>query len=667
MEKYKKALAQCVRCVIFLVFAHASSAAEGDQPVATPPIDQVVSAYGPMSETQQIALSADGTRVAFRKLTAERDMVIVYSLTENKMLTGLNVEDINPSGLRFLDAQHLVLWASDHGRISNRYRGSFDLSTAFVFDVDSGDLERLLRPGDVIAEYATRLGRMVGASSDNQYLYMPAPVPESKNDRSPDLSLLRVNLDSPRKPRQIVKGSYDTLDYFIDGNGNVLAQTVYDNETNLFEVKVPRDGDWETVYSRETETLDDVSFSGVTPDLQSLVLLKTDQNTGRVAYYTLSLSDGSISEKLVGRDDADVGGLVTNFNRIVEGVWYSGFTPEYQLFDAKRQAHLDKITAQFPGRYVMLSDTTPDWRHLIVWVSGDDTSGAYYLASDGEKLRYLTSSRPRVSADMVQPVVEHSFKARDGLTIPTLLTLPLAHADNPRRLPTIIFPHGGPASYDRKTFDWMAQAFAARGYLVVQPQFRGSTGFGAKHYQAGWGEWGRKMQDDLTDAVEYFAKGGLADADRVCIVGASYGGYAALAGAAYTPELYRCAVSINGVSDVEGLIDDRRSYGQDNSWVVSYFERSMFNGEYSKEDLKAISPIYAVDKIKAPVLLIHGENDTVVPKAQSTEMEDALEDANKPVTFIELDEDSHYLESNETRQQTLKAILEFVDPHLSGS
>ncbi|MCP8898031.1 alpha/beta hydrolase family protein [Gilvimarinus xylanilyticus] len=667
MEKTKRALVQCVGFISFLIMAQASGAAQADQPASIPSIEQVVSAYGPMSETQQIALSADGTRVAFRKLTAERDMVIVYSLTENKMLTGLNVEDINPNGLRFLDANHLILWAFDHGRISNRYRGSHDLSTAFVFNVDSGNLERLLRPGDVIAESSTRLGRIVGASSDNKFVYMPAYVPERKSDLSPDLSLLRVDLDSPRNPRQIVKGSYDTRDYFIDGKGNVLAQTVYDNETDLFEVKVPRDGDWKTVYSRETDTLDGVDFRGVTSDLKSLVLLKTDQNTGRVAYYTLSLEDGSISEKLIGRDDADVGGLVTNFNRIVEGVWYSGFTPKYQLFDPEQQARLDKITAQFPGRYVVLYDRTPDWQHLIVWVSGDDSSGAYYLASEGEQLRYLTASRPVVTADMIQPVVEHSFEARDGLTIPTLLTLPLAHADNPQSLPTIILPHGGPASHDQKSFDWMAQAFAARGYLVVQPQFRGSTGFGAKLYQAGWGEWGRKMQDDLTDAVEYFAKGGVADPKRVCIVGSSYGGYAALAGAAFTPDLYRCAVSINGVSDVEGLIDDRRSSGGDDSWVVSYFERSMFAGDYTDENLKAISPLQAVDKIKAPILLIHGEDDTVVPIAQSKDMEDALEDKDKPVTFIELDEDSHYLHSNKTRQQTLKAILEFVDPYLSDS
>ncbi|UTF61108.1 S9 family peptidase [Gilvimarinus sp. DA14] len=671
MENYIKTLTRCVQILTVTALTHTANAADGAVQDAASSnevmsIEQVVSAYGVLPQTQQMRVSPDGSLLAFRKVTAEKDLVVVYSLKENKLVTGVNVGDIDPGYLYFLDDEHLVLVASENMRLAG-YRGRHDISSAFVLNVSNGELDQLLRPGDVIAKGQTGLGSIVGTSDNNKYLYMPAYVAESKADRSPDYSLMRVNLESPRRPRQIVKGEPDTRDYFMDGQGNLLAEEIYDNGTNLHEIDVPDgDGGWKTIFSRET-ALYDYSMMAVTADLKSLVFLDTDESTGREGYFTMSLADGSISQEPIGRSDADVAGLLTDINRIAYGVIYSGFKPSYQMFDPAHQARVDSITEQFPDQHLTLTDWSPDWKRLVFMVQGGASAGTYYLSSEGKKLRYLSSAYGEISDAMVNPTVLHTYKARDGLSIPTILTLPSSRAENPRKMPAVIMPHGGPAAYDSLSFDWMAQALAARGYLVVQPQFRGSVGFGLDHYMAGQGEWGRKMQDDITDAVEYFGNGGLLDPEHVCIVGASYGGYAALAGAAYTPELYSCAVSINGVTDLEGLLDDRRSSGGDDHWVVEYFERSMVKGEYTEDDLKAISPLFAADKVKAPVLLIHGENDKVVPIEQSEDMHDELKDAGKESTFIELDNESHYLQYSKTRQQTLKAILEFVDPYLSDS
>lgn len=665
MEKYTAALVQCVQFLVLALVAPIASAAEGDQKTTIASVEQVVSAYGVLPQTQQMRVSPDGSLLAFRKVTADQDVVVVYSLKEKKLLSGANVDSIDPGYLYFLDDEHLVLVASENMRLRG-YRGRHDISTAFVLNVHSGDMDQLLRPGDVIAKGQLGLGGIVGTSDNNKYLYMPAYVAESKSDLSPDYSLMRVTLDSPRRPRQIVRGEPDTEDYFMDGQGNVLAQEIYDNSRNLYEIDVPTERGWQTIFSRETP-LYDFSMRAITADLKSLVFVDTDEATGREGYFTMSLADGSIAQASIGRTDADVASLLTDINRIAYGVVYSGFKPEYHMFNPKHQERIDAVIAQFPDQHVALTDWSPDWQHLVFFVQGGASSGNYYLASAGEKLRYLSSSYPDITDSMVHPTVVHTYNARDGLEIPTILTLPNSRADNPRKMPAVVMPHGGPASYDSQSFDWMAQAFAARGYLVIQPQFRGSVGFGLDHYMAGQGEWGRKMQDDITDAVEYFGNGGLLDPERVCIVGASYGGYAALAGAAYTPDLYRCAVSINGVTDLEGLLDDRRSSRGDDHWVVEYFERSMVKSEYTEEDLKAISPVYAAAKVKAPVLLIHGENDKVVPIEQSEDMHDELQDAGKQSTFIELDNESHYLEYSATRQQTLKAILEFVNPYLSDS
>ena len=201
-------------------------------------------------------------------------------------------------------------------------------------------------------------------------------------------------------------------------------------------------------------------------------------------------------------------------------------------------------------------------------------------------------------------------------------------------------------------------------YVSLQPQFRGSDGFGVKHLLAGRGEWGRKMQDDLTDAVIDLANAGKIDKNRLCIVGASYGGYAALAGATFTPDLYKCVVSINGVSDIERMLKtEEREYGDDH-WVVAYWQDVISQGDVDEAHLKKISPINHVKNIKAPVLLIHGEHDKVVPIKQSEEMFDEMEDEDKDVIFLELEKGDHYMSTADNRMKAMLAIDAFVKKHI---
>jgi dipeptidyl aminopeptidase/acylaminoacyl peptidase len=283
------------------------------------------------------------------------------------------------------------------------------------------------------------------------------------------------------------------------------------------------------------------------------------------------------------------------------------------------------------------------------------------LYHDGS-LSFLTASRPSIPPEKVHNVSDYQYQARDGMTIPSLLTLPI-HKEA-KHLPAIIMPHGGPESYDRKGFDYMAQYFASQGYAVIQPQFRGSRGFGLQHLWAGRGEWGRKMQDDLTDAVIDLADKGVIDKDKVCIVGGSYGGYLALAGATLTPDVYQCAVSINGVADVDCMVrTDRKDYGSD-SWVISYWERVIGNGEYKDDHLEAISPINHVEKVKIPILLIHGEYDSVVKYRQSRDMASALEDAGKQVELVKLPKGDHHLSQASNRMKAMLVIDQFLNEHL---
>ncbi|MEO1407882.1 MAG: alpha/beta fold hydrolase, partial [Pseudomonadota bacterium] len=238
---------------------------------------------------------------------------------------------------------------------------------------------------------------------------------------------------------------------------------------------------------------------------------------------------------------------------------------------------------------------------------------------------------------------------------------------NASNLKTIVMPHGGPETYDAIGFDWMAQYFANRGYLVFQPNFRGSAGYGTAFVLAGNGEWGGKMQDDITDGLKALVNEGLADPDNVCIVGASYGGYAALAGGAFTPDLYRCVVAIAPVTDLHRMLkDEKRDYGR-NHWVVDYWQERMADGEARKIKLRSVSPSEYADSFQSPVLLIHGDKDRIVPLKQSEIMHQALLDAGKLVTFITLERGDHALSTNEARLTTLQAASDFVEQHIGSS
>jgi dipeptidyl aminopeptidase/acylaminoacyl peptidase len=229
-----------------------------------------------------------------------------------------------------------------------------------------------------------------------------------------------------------------------------------------------------------------------------------------------------------------------------------------------------------------------------------------------------------------------------------------------KNLPLIVMPHGGPAAADTLDFDWWAQALAAQGYAVLQPNYRGSD-LNYRYVAAGFGEWGRKMQTDLSDGVHYLAEQGIIDPKRVCIVGASYGGYAALAGVALDAGVYRCAISVAGISDLKRFLKwTDNKFGNGDNHTQRYWDRFMGASGRNDPALKAISPIEHVSSVIAPVLLIHGRDDTVVPYEQSDVMADALKHAGKSVELVTLKHEDHWLSRSATRRQMLEASVAFL-------
>ncbi|WP_075186675.1 alpha/beta hydrolase family protein [Teredinibacter haidensis] len=618
--------------------------------------------YAATPNTSMMAMSPSGELIAYRKNRGEKDFLVVYSLKDKKQLHVVDVSEIDPRYIYFFSETQLILVASEFKRM-HLYIRNFDVSTAFLFDMTKGSIAQLLKPGHKIHKYQSGLGSIVGITPDAKYAFMPAFVAEPGTDNRAVYSLAKVNLENPEKLQIFEYGKEGVRDYFVNLSGELIAQERYSNKRNLYQVLVPKGGAWAVIYEQNMEVID-LSVVGVVEGGESLVLLREGKDSDRMDYFTLSLMDGSISETGFGREDKDIEDVIVDVNREAYGVRYSGFNPSYQFFDEEVNSFVEQIVKSFPQQSVRLNSWSDDWGKVIVLVEGSDHPGDYYLVDRDLKFQFLATRRENITADDLNPIGKVRYSAMDGLKIPALLTIPKNKVGDLKKLPTVIFPHGGPAYYDRIEFDWLAQSLASQGYLVVQPQFRGSKGFGGEFFRAGHGEWGGKMQSDITDGVNFLVKKGIVDPERICIVGGSYGGYAALSGAAFTPDLYKCVVSLNGVSDLPKMLDmEKRDLGNDH-WVVSYWERAMARGDVKKERLKTVSPVYSAESFSAPVLLIHGDRDTVVPIDQSKRMRSKLKKAGKQVEFIKLKGEGHHIDSGEARREVLEAVVDFVGKHI---
>jgi dipeptidyl aminopeptidase/acylaminoacyl peptidase len=302
-------------------------------------------------------------------------------------------------------------------------------------------------------------------------------------------------------------------------------------------------------------------------------------------------------------------------------------------------------------------------KNLIVKTEGGQDSGTIWLVDIASgKATPLGSEYPEIKPEDVGPQQLFKYQAADGLALEGVLTLPPGRAA--KNLPVIVMPHGGPIGVmDKLGFDWWAQALASRGYAVFQPNYRGSSGYGSALRDAGYGQWGHKMLSDMSEGLAALATQGFIDPKRACIVGASYGGYAALAGVTLQQGLYRCAVSVSGPANLQTFLDWEATRNGRVSDNARYWRKVTGADVAGDRSLRAISPALLADKADAPILLIHGRDDTRVPIEQSEEMNAALKHANKSVEFVELPREDHFLSREKTRIAMLQATVRFVEQY----
>ncbi len=380
-------------------------------------------------------------------------------------------------------------------------------------------------------------------------------------------------------------------------------------------------------------------------------------------YYLLAL-DGTITEIEEKKGRGVSRPLFDGATHLHSGFAYSDReTDETQrvYFDPEDQKRFDAVKKAMGDYRATTVATAEDKDKRIVFTEGFDDSGTYFFMNLATgKASTIGRQRPDLPAEWTAETRSIRYKAADGLDIHGYITFPPGRGT--KNLPVLVMPHGGPQSHDTAAFDWMTQAFASRGYLVFRPNFRGSDGYGQAFIEAGYGEWGKKMQTDLSDGARHLIAQGIADPKRISIFGWSYGGYAALAAAALDPSVYRCSAAGAPVSDLNAMmIWVGQQTGTQRAGSFAYWQRYMGD---DKTRLAEVSPALHAGKINMPLLLIHGTDDTTVPINQSERMVAAMKAAGKPVDYVTLLREDHWLTSSEkNRTDMLKAVTAFMEKH----
>lgn len=398
---------------------------------------------------------------------------------------------------------------------------------------------------------------------------------------------------------------------------------------------------------------------GFTSDNAAVHFLAVPEEQSYRALYRLTLASGAI-EKLSVADGADVTDAVMDFKdeRVIGYATYTDKLARAWLAKDDPAARVYRaLERAFAGQAFGISSATDDGKLVVAYLQSDVNPGEFYLVdTSAMKADFIRASRAWIDPRTMRPREPIGLTARDGLALHGYLTRPVG----PPPYPLVVLPHGGPHEIrDVWEFDWEAELLASRGYAVLQVNFRGSGGYGLDFQSAGYREWGGKMQDDVTDATRWAVAQKLATSDRICIFGASYGGYAALMGAAREPDLYRCAIGYAGVYDLEMM----RSTGDipDSRAGRVYLDEALGD---DVAQLRSRSPTHLASSIRAPVFLIHGTADVRVDFEQAQAMKRALERAGKRFEWLALSREGHGIYDEETRLEAYERIVRFLDTHL---
>lgn len=617
-----------------------------------------VESFSRLPKFKNLKLSPDGSQIAYITNYQKEGLSLLttYHLTSNKQsfLVKSDNEEVKINWFGWANNKTLLVSV----RYAAKRYGTDTTETRLVaIEADGSEKEsrELIRPR---TGTGMRGGDHVSQFQDQVIDYLPD---------DPDHVVIALDLDKPNQPSvyklniytrklsRLEKGKRKIRQWLTDQQGNVRLGRSLDYKTGeaIFYVRQVGSKEWERLFEYNALNEPRISASGfaLDPDVLYFKRYKGDKK----ALYKIKLSTGE--EELVFEDpdyDVDGGLIYSRKTRDVIGLYHGNTNTGRIYWDKGRQRLQDGLDHALPDTDNYLTSFSSDEQRYILYTENDYTPGSYYFGDrETGSITFLLSQYPELPSEVLTEHKLVTYTARDGMKIEGYLTLPKDHSGP---VATIIHPHGGPGARDMDGFDYWTSFFSNRGYAVFRPNFRGSSGYGYSFAQSQMKGWGLEMQDDLTDAARWLISEDVSNPDKICIVGGSYGGYAAAMGLAKTPDLFKCGVSFAGVSNLKRLLIKSRNY------TSSKFVKNQLGNDY--DDLEKRSPYYLVEKFKSPLLLVHGEDDRVVDVEQSRELADELSDIDKPVEYLELENGDHYLSIQRNRHAFFKAMDEFLKQHL---
>lgn len=606
----------------------------------------------------QPKLSPDGSQMVYRQNSDGKSYLTVRSLTSEVSFSKAMPEDSDLIWYRWAGSGQVLFSVSS----LKKYSGQ----RASLTDNEFRQVEMYLI--DTNTKKSRFIGLENGGPNGDNVLHLDRDgrflLLEVRESIYKYPSVYKIDL-ATNKAEEVVKDQLRVWDWIADSSGVVRMGMSYRRNSTLVFYRNSADAKFnridkvkdKDVLDKDQESLLD-GFLIIPGSDEGYVL--SNEETGRFGLYKFNLLTRKIGEKVFDHDSHDLTRFSLNDNGVaLKAAYYTDSRDRIHWFDehfSRQQKLLDRA---LKGQEVWISSSSRDKSKMIIRSTSPQDPGSYYLYEPNEKkMDRFAGVNDRIDPTAMAETKYEIYTARDGTKISAYLTVP--KGVKAEDLPLVIMPHGGPYGVrDSMNFNMEVQFLANRGYAVLQPNFRGSAGYGESFYKLGEGQIGRQMQDDLDDGMDWLVKRGVADPKRVCLVGASYGGYAALWGVTRNPERYRCAASFAGVTDWEKMLRyDRRFFKSRYSrkWKEIVEGKDGFN-------LDDVSPMRGVDKLTRPILLVHGKKDSVVPYKQFSLYQEKLEDRGADAVFVTYDKEGHGFKDFENRKDWLDQLESFLDKH----
>ena len=589
-------------------------------------------AFASLPAITQATLPLDGSKLAIVRATS-KDGDYIVEIRPTKNLTAdpvrLGASRMEITDVRWVNNEKLLINFRQNIQDGNR---NYWVTKAAIVNADGTGEWKIPFPKENRANFSV----LALLSEDPEHILLTYDI---NNNRIPDVIKYNINTGATQT---IMRGNEKVSGGFIpDAKGEIRAGSGYDVKTNSIKqyARLSGETEWKEIYSNHPEDRENWEFLNFSQENPDEVYVNANLGEDTTGIYTYNIRSGKYSERLFGLQALDADGVMLSAKKAnrgqLLGFTYTSKHPTRYFVDADEEAIFKGVEGLFPGKYVSLVSRSDDDNTIVIRTMSDKDPGSYFLLTDKKKLDFIGEVHPLLKSEHLSEVKYIKYTARDGRKIPAYVTIPQGKGP----FPAVVMPHGGPWVRDVVIYDEWSQLLAHYGYIVIQPQYRGSTGFGLDHWKAGDKKWGLEMQDDNDDAALYLVEKGLADKDKLAIFGWSYGGYAAFAGSMRDDNIYQCSIAGAGVTDLNRI-------------TATLFGASRFGRIFQAPTVKGVSPIEHVEKVNVPLLIIHGDIDQRVPIEQSRLFVDELKKLDKDFKYIELEGADHFSNTLYYRHKT---------------